>query len=204
MTTIAAGRLSDTLQNLVDARLDTIDRMLLGRVNRNDRLAIVREVETQIFDQLLQGRDPESLDRDDVLAVLSRLDPPEAYLSDEATGEVVPARLRSPSRTVRPTPEVQIRLPKASGIVGIVSVVPGLIAIMCYVILIGSNLSGGLGTLVEFVLFGSIAVTFILGLLAVVLAAMSGLRGSWAITGFVTGLISMLGTMLGTFAIFAE
>ncbi len=82
MTTIATSPLSETLQSLVDARLDTIDRMLLGRVNRHDRLAIVREVESQIFD-LLQGRDPGPLDRDDVLAVLARLDPPEAYLPED-------------------------------------------------------------------------------------------------------------------------
>jgi hypothetical protein len=51
-------RLSESVQALIDARLDTIDRMLLGRVSRADRLDIVRDVETQIF-ELLQGRDGE-------------------------------------------------------------------------------------------------------------------------------------------------
>ena len=45
MTTTTA-QLSESLQILIDSRLDTIDRMLLGRVSRQDRLAIVREVES--------------------------------------------------------------------------------------------------------------------------------------------------------------
>ena len=81
--TAAAVHLSDSVQALIDSRLDTIDRMLLGRLSRQDRLAIVREVESQIF-ELLQEREHEDLGRDDVLAVLGRLDPPEAYLPDEA------------------------------------------------------------------------------------------------------------------------
>ena len=82
--TVATTQLSESLQVLVDARLDTIDRMLLGRVPRADRLAIVRDLETQIF-ELLQERDRDAgeLGRDDVLAVLSSLDPPEAYLPEE-------------------------------------------------------------------------------------------------------------------------
>ena len=71
MTTIDATPLTEALQALVDARLDTIDRMLLGKVDRQDRLAIGREVESQIFD-LLRGRDGETIGRDEVLAVLAR------------------------------------------------------------------------------------------------------------------------------------
>src|SRR6516165_7522594 len=79
---VGTMQLSESLQALVDARLDTIDRMLLGRTTRSDRLAIVREVESQLFELLHeQGRD--ELTREDVLAVLSRIDPPEAYLPDE-------------------------------------------------------------------------------------------------------------------------
>src|SRR5262249_3180878 len=43
--TIGTAVLSGPLQALVDARLDTLDRMLLGRVPRSDRRAIVDEVE---------------------------------------------------------------------------------------------------------------------------------------------------------------
>ena len=40
--TVAAVHLSGSVQTLIDSRLDTIDRMLLGRLSRQDRLAIVR------------------------------------------------------------------------------------------------------------------------------------------------------------------
>ena len=46
---VATARISDSVQTLIDSRLDTIDRMLLGRLSRQDRLAIVREVESQIM-----------------------------------------------------------------------------------------------------------------------------------------------------------
>src|SRR3954453_8385437 len=69
MTTVASIRLTDSLQALIDARLDTVDRMLLGRVPRADRLAIARDLEAQIFD-LLQECGADELGRDDVLAVL--------------------------------------------------------------------------------------------------------------------------------------
>src|SRR4051812_8571371 len=50
--TVASIRLTESLQTLIDARLDTVDRMLLGRVPRADRLAIARDLEAQIFDLL--------------------------------------------------------------------------------------------------------------------------------------------------------
>ena len=74
--------LSESLQCLIDSRLDTIERMLLGRVARAERLAIVREVESQIH-ELLSERETDELSREDVLSVLARLDPPEAYLPEE-------------------------------------------------------------------------------------------------------------------------
>ena len=86
--TVATAQISESLQTLIDSRLDTIDRMLLGRLSRQDRLAIVREVESQIH-ELLQERDADELTREDVLAVLARLDPPEAYIPDETEGEPV-------------------------------------------------------------------------------------------------------------------
>ncbi len=82
------------LETLVNSRLDTIDRMLVGRVPRQDRLGIVREVESQIYDLLGEGGHEEH-SRDSVLAVLARLDPPEAYLPDQTTGEPASERLFS-------------------------------------------------------------------------------------------------------------
>ena len=48
-------QLPQALETLIESRLDTIDRMLVGRVPRQDRLAIVREVESQIYDLLQEG-----------------------------------------------------------------------------------------------------------------------------------------------------
>jgi hypothetical protein len=43
---------SESLQTLIDCRLDTIDRMLLVRLPWSQRLEIVREVELQILEAL--------------------------------------------------------------------------------------------------------------------------------------------------------
>jgi hypothetical protein len=67
------------LQALVDERLDAIDRvLLLAGVSRGERSGIVGEVETQIF-ELLGRRTSGEPTREDLLAMLSQLDPPESY-----------------------------------------------------------------------------------------------------------------------------
>ena len=62
MTTMTSHSLANAVQSLIDARLETIERMLMGRVPRSDRLAI---------------------SSDDMLEILRQLDPPEAYLANE-------------------------------------------------------------------------------------------------------------------------
>src|SRR5271166_291856 len=122
MTAIASIHVSESLQALIDCRLDTIDRMLLGRLPRSERVEIVREVESQIF-ELLGERNRDELTREDVLRVLGRLDPPEAYLPDESSSETVPRRGIA---TALPRPLVPARAPwtgKASGILGITMLV---------------------------------------------------------------------------------
>jgi hypothetical protein len=82
MTMATTMELDKQLQALVDARLDTIDRMLLGQIPRSDRLSILREVESQI-EELLAERDPASITRDDIIDILRQLDPPEAFVPEE-------------------------------------------------------------------------------------------------------------------------
>ena len=111
-------QLSTALQTLIDSRLDTIDRMLLGRVGRGERLAIVREVESQI-DELLGERETDEVSREDVLAVLGRLDPPEAYLPDELESEghgEVRTSVRQPVRVAR---QGHQGVARASGFIGL-------------------------------------------------------------------------------------
>ena len=90
MAMTASIHVSESLQTLIDCRLDTIDRMLLGRMPRSERVEIVREVESQIY-ELLGNQNSDELTREDVLGVLARLDPPEAYLPDEPSSEPPPS-----------------------------------------------------------------------------------------------------------------
>jgi len=183
MSTITANPLNDTLQALVDARLDTIDRMLIGRVNRQDRLAIVREVESQIFD-LLSRQDGE-VDRDDVLAVLARLDPPEAYLPDEdAPVGVSRARVATPSA---PKDGQEGRTALAGGILGMIALM-----FFAFCFLDEWSLANWLGGAAIPLFIVSMGLSFVTGILAIVFAARVRLQGAWAVVGLVTGLISML------------
>jgi hypothetical protein len=190
--TITTTQLSEALQNLIDARLDTIDRMLLGRVPRADRTAIVREVEGQIYD-LLQERDLESLDRDDVLAVLARLDPPEAYLPEESSSSPTPARIPTPRRPAPTSPPGTSRVGTVSGILGLLALGVTFSSPLVFIVseLLGSQI------LMITALLGTVGLVFVKGVLAIVLAIYARLRGAWAIVGLITGIISVLCSLVG-------
>ncbi len=71
--------LAPPLRQLIDMRLDAIERVLLStEISRSERREIVQSVEDQIY-ELLSRRD-ESPTREGVLAVFAQIDPPEAYL----------------------------------------------------------------------------------------------------------------------------
>jgi hypothetical protein len=71
--------LSPALQTLIDERLDSIERILLvAGVSRGERRGILSEVEAHVF-ELLARRTTAEPTREDVLAVLAQLDPPESY-----------------------------------------------------------------------------------------------------------------------------
>lgn len=84
-----------SLQKLVDARLDNIERALMFTdTTRAERRQIVSAVEEQILEMLERlSRDEPS--REDVLSILAQLDPPEAYV-----GTVASHPLLSPGRDV--------------------------------------------------------------------------------------------------------
>ena len=201
MTTISSVQVPGLLQALIDSRLDTNDRMLLGRLPRGERLEVVREVESQIF-ELLQERCSDEPTREDVLAVLARLDPPEAYLPEEL-GSETQARPRSAIGHSRPAqPRVQPaggdtrKTALASGIVGIASIV---LWVFIFPFILGiAQLNIGEAILVVWYMLTGI--TFIGSVLAISLAVYSRLRGNWAITGLVTGILALLGSL--GFAVF--
>jgi hypothetical protein len=194
MMTVTTAQLTDSMQTLIDARLDTIDRMLLGRVPRADRLAIVREVEGQIYD-LLAERGSDEPDRDDVLAVLARLDPPEAYLPEEGPGGPAVLRAPSPARVARPAAKPDVSgVARASGILGIAALT---IFFLTPAIFLGTELLGS-EILLYVGVFGAAALSFVTGLVGIALALFARLRGAWAIVGLVTGVLAVLFSGIGS------
>ncbi len=195
-TTQPVGSLEENAQALVDARLDTIERMLLGQVSRGDRLAIVREVEAQIHD-LLAERNPNDTDRDAVIATLARLDPPEAYLPDGAgfiprTNPVPRAYPTSPAprldlgRTTMPSGTMT---GKISGVLGIISLF--LLLVTGYVLSVAMS-SNHPGNAAAYTFFASAFITLVTSVLTVTLAAYSRFQGTWAVVGLTNGIISFL------------
>lgn len=192
---LAAARLTDALQALIDLRLDTIDRMLLGRVPRQDRLNIVGEVESRIY-ELLGERGVEEPTRDDVLAVLARLDPPEAYVPEGAEDRLPAVSERAAASSSRPRSAApdEARIGKASGIMGLAALAaPMLLLPFAYVVAMVFESEG----LLMVALFGTAGLTFVAGLLAAVLAIYVGLRGVWAVVGLTTGALAVLASLTG-------
>ena len=194
--------LTEATRALIDARLDTIDRMLLGRVPREDRLAIVREVESRIDDLLREREGDTPIDRDDVIAALARLDPPEAYLPDELGSESFPRRRPAPRAYVdrpapamapAPNPAPSSTAAKASGVIGIVAVVA--------VFLIPMAFGFAMWFKSEPILFlggGSLTfLAFVCGIVAISLSVAARPRDTWAVVGLVLGIISPLLAILG-------
>jgi hypothetical protein len=200
----ATERISGTLRGLIDSRLDTIDRMLLGRFPRAERLEVVREVESQIYDLLGERAEQggEALTREDVLAVLGRLDPPEAYLPDEANEDASAARvMETPfGDRRRPVPVHPAganaaggRLAPTSGVLGIIALV---FLLMQFPLVVA--LANHFRESVLLVLGGWYAITIIvlvLGTLAIVLAVRAGLRRLWAVAGLVLGILDVFGSV---------
>lgn len=190
-TGLNTERLSRPLQRLVDARLDTIDRMLLGRLPRADRLAVVRDVEGQILD-LLGERPGHELDREDVLVVLARLDPPEAYLPEEggfeATAVLLPAA-RAPRSTPSPAIDPALRgKALALGIGGLLLL--GLCGLWVLILLLA--LIGGVGGAMLFALIGLPLIIILASIPTLTLSILWRRGGPWAIVGLVASVVSLL------------
>jgi hypothetical protein len=193
MTMTATARNTGAARALIDHRLDAIDRALLGRVPRADRLAIVADVETQIF-ELLRQHGADEPGRDDVLAVLARLDPPEAYLPDDgpfAAPAVTPFAAATPR--VAPTTEADVRLGRWGGGVGVTALVLTLLTPAVWILagLSGSEV-GGL-----FLLFAFAALVFVGGATGVALGAFARFRSRWAVAGTITGGLAGLAALTG-------
>ena len=176
--------------------------MLLGQVSRTDRVAIVRDVEAQIYDHLAE-RNPHDTDRDAVIAALGRLDPPEAYLPDEAAlvPRVAPAapgsRVRTTPRLVaaQPAPPVGAGVGKVSGILGIVSI--GLLLGAGILLTMAIKSHAAVSDPIAYAFIGFTVLTLIDAFLAIVLAAYTRFQKPWSIVGLTTGIIALLSSMTG-------
>jgi hypothetical protein len=194
---LATERLPRHLQRLIDARLDTIDRMLLGRLPRADRLAVAREVEGQVY-ELLGERPGHELDREDVLTVLAQLDPPEAYLPEEggyeATAVLLPARAvgraHSGARESRPA--------KVVGILGLVLL--GLVLLWPLTFLLAVVTEAG--DLAELLLLGESFLMVMAGVPVFVLSIIWRRGGGWAVVGMVAGTVGVVTGLLTILVMF--
>jgi hypothetical protein len=184
--TATSVRISASVQALIDARLDTIERMLLGRVSRQDRLAIVRDVETQIH-ELLQEHGDDEIGRDEMLAVLARLDPPEAYLPEEPAGELTSAPVRVPM-PARPDRTAQARIARISGILGLSALA---VLLLSPLLLLLAELAGS----EELLLIGLFMIgglVLVLGVLGLALGIAARRAGAWSLVGIVASVASLL------------
>ncbi len=193
----AETELEPCLRILIETRLDILDRILLGRVSRGDRLSILREVELQIEELVLQ-KDQSTMTRADLLEILGRIDPPEAYLPDDLEEyEPRSARRRyvaAPLLRVRPAPTPAPK-PSRTGMLG------GILGLSSLVVLfLLSALSLGAAMLLE-----SEPVFFIGLFLASVLGVTGGVASLiLGIIGRNQGALAIIGIVSGTFSIIAS
>jgi hypothetical protein len=188
LATVQRTQLSGAVQSLIDNRLDTIDRMLVGRVARAERMAIVREVESQIH-ELLNERETDALSREDVLSVLARLDPPEAYLPEEDRPiNLAPATAGLIRSTARPIDSGNIRVARASAMLGLAGVASAITVLPC-AYMIASLFDAavlGFGLVVA-----TILVMFVSGVLSIALGRFARKSGALALVGIVSGALSV-------------
>ncbi len=189
---------TNTARALIDARLETVERALFGRISRAERLDIVGEVESRI-DELLRERCGPANEptREDVLAVLAKLDPPEAYLEFESGEDV---RLPGFERPMSFAPSLSAsedkRLRKhafVSGICGIIGILGALAAPVAFFLAVQMDstlvfLGGGLFCA---------STSLVAGTSALIFAGLSRLKTSWAIAGLVLGVMSEMLVLIG-------
>src|SRR5215470_4522668 len=161
--TATIDELKRPLRNLIDNRLDGIDRILMeAGTPRAERGTILSDIEGQIYEMLRAKVGEQEPSRRDVLDVLAKLDPPEAYAPEdqaEKAAELKPIAAvaaqspRLPALENGPSPD-KGRTP----IMGILACIGGLMTLIIGLpgsILIALSLGGDGELLVLFLMFES-------------------------------------------------
>jgi len=190
------------VQQLIEQRLDVIDRALLGLLPRQDRLAAIAHIETRLHE--VAAASP-------ALAASQPAPPQGPALTDAAYSNMAMETLAflpnphftgsGPGGMVPATPKKWSRLALSAGVLGILSLVLLLAVPVTYFTL--EMLSEVLGEVVAIVLMGTHAVTVAIGGIAAValgIAALVSLNRrreqlvghGWAIAGLCTGPLPML------------
>ena len=119
-----------SLRQLVDSRLDSIERILLSTdISRIERREIVQSVEDQIH-ELLGRRNEAEPTREGVLAVLAMIDPPEAYLISEES----PRGHHPPRDAIDSDPRISVEPARRLTPLAVVSCVMGVVCLLSIIL----------------------------------------------------------------------
>ncbi|HQU44114.1 MAG TPA: hypothetical protein PK867_14940 [Pirellulales bacterium] len=189
-----------TTQQLIDQRLDAIDRALLGLLPRNDRLTIVTQLETRLRELAAASPAVEAHQRSPVECAASADAahfgaPAESALLRPGVTPHIPAGAKTLSARLK-----RSRLALSSGVLGIVALVAlfvfpiSMTAVSMFgelfeeaaIVLLGAHLA-------TLVICGTLAVALGIAGLVVLNRRAGQLAGhGWAITGLCTGPLPML------------
>ncbi|HVA50923.1 MAG TPA: hypothetical protein VNH11_31565 [Pirellulales bacterium] len=191
---------TSTTQQLIDQRLDAIDRALLGLLPRNDRLTIVTQLETRLRELAAASPAVEAHQRSPVECATSADAahfgaPAESALLPPGVAPLIPAGAKTLSARLK-----RSRLALSSGVLGIVALValfvfPVSFAVIstfgerfeeAAMVLLGAHLA-------TVAICGTLAVALgIAGLVVLNRRAGQLVGHGWAITGLCTGPLPML------------
>ena len=192
MTTMTGDSQTEVNQSLIDSRLDTIDRALNGRMPRRERLAIVREVEGQIHEMLGQRR-LNTLEPGNILDVLARLDPPEAYLAQSSGEPNSSLGYPASPMTYHQSPTRGSGSALASGVLGILAMTVVMVTLFLVIIRV---MDSEIWTYCVF-----LGLELLLAILAVLFGVRARLQETWSVVGLVTGILGFMIFMLGITAL---
>jgi hypothetical protein len=190
----ASSNESNVTHDLIDQRLDAIDRALMGLVSRTDRQSLVADLEVKIR-QLASASPCDAEHRSD----------------DEGSGPGAPRLIitdagHSPFRQIPPAGKQRSRLAVTSGVLGIVAI--GLLVMAPVTFGLLSMIEGAVDETILMAVMGSHVVALSLaGLAAVAAGGIALLRfrklerthtgHGWAIAGMCTGAMPMFLGCLG-------